>query len=300
MTRREGNRTVTRQETYWHPIITDVQAVPAAVQDKTGEALIDLKAAELTIAAMQGRSGTFKSLPANVERNLQKRYGVSSKGLIFNKSMRYTESVLEQGAKVFVVGDCKVKKGGTASFYRGDDPLLVTDRNEEQLVGHYKTRFYGFTAGAILAPTIITAIAGFVGFEMYKHQAALHLPNANQQQPAPQVPQQGGQPQAAAPEKADPIAAVLTQLQDPDFKKRGEAAKKLADLPVDEARHEDVARALNPLLEGTNDHARDQAMRAIIKGWGTADNEEALKKLLTHKNANVRKEAQQALDKLPK
>jgi hypothetical protein len=166
----QNGRNVTRTERYWHTVVDDVQAVPSAVQDKTGEALVDLTAAELTLEAMQANSGTFNSVPASLERTLQKRYGVSGKGLIFNKSMRYTESVIEPGAKVFVVGDCKIKKSGTASFYKGDNPLLVTDKNEEELVGHYKKRFIGFLIGAIAVPLLLCGLAGVVGFLIYRSQ----------------------------------------------------------------------------------------------------------------------------------
>jgi hypothetical protein len=185
VTERQGNRTVRRTEHYWHPIITDVQAVPTAVKDKTGEALVDLKEAELTLAAMQARSGSFKSVPADLERSLQKRYGVSSKGLIFNKSMRYTEAVIEPGARVFVVGDCKVRKNGSACFCKGDHPLLITDKNEDELVGHYKTRFYGYTGASVAVPTIFVGIAGFVGFTMAKHEAPHPQPAAQKQPQAP-------------------------------------------------------------------------------------------------------------------
>jgi hypothetical protein len=160
----QNGRNVTRTERYWHTVVDDIQTVPSAVQDKTGEAMVELREAELTLEAMQATSGTFNSLPANLERMLQKRYGVSGKGLIFNKNMRYTETVLEPGAKVFVVGDCKIKKSGNASFYKGDNPLLVTDKNEEELVGHFKKRLYGFGISAIAMPLLLCVLAAVIFF----------------------------------------------------------------------------------------------------------------------------------------
>jgi hypothetical protein len=166
----QNGRNVTRTERYWHTVVDDIQAVPSAVQDKTGEAMVELREAELTLEAMQATSGTFNSLPANLERMLQKRYGVSGKGLIFNKNMRYTETTLEPGAKVFVVGDCKIKKSGTACFYKGDDPLLITDKNEEELVGHFKKRFYGFGISAIAMPLLMCILAAVIGFFIWKQE----------------------------------------------------------------------------------------------------------------------------------
>jgi hypothetical protein len=180
VTSSQGGRHVRRTENYWHTIVDDVQAVPTAVQDKTGEALVDLKEAELTLRAMRATSGLFNSLSADMERMLQKRYGVSGKGLIFNKNMRYTESVVEEGTRVFVVGDCKVRAGGSASFVRGAHPLLVTDRDEEELVGHYRRRFVGFLIGAIVLPLVLCGVAGFVGYMIAKTQRGAHPPKKAQ------------------------------------------------------------------------------------------------------------------------
>ncbi len=180
----QNGRNVTRTERYWHTVVDDIQAVDSAVQDKTGEALIDLTVAELTLQAMPATSGTFNSLPANMERMLQKRYGVSGKGLIFNKNMRYTESVIEPGCKVFVVGDCKCGKSGTTKFYKGEHPLLVTDKNEEELVGHYKKRLYGFGIGALAMPALMFVLAAVVGYFIWKQEhpkkAELSPPAARQ------------------------------------------------------------------------------------------------------------------------
>jgi len=187
----QNGRNVTRTERYWHTVVDDVQAVPTAVQDRSGEALVDLKEAELTLRAMQDTSGTFKGLPADLERMLQKRYGVSGKGLIFNKSMRYTESVVEEGARVFVVGDCKVRKNGSAGFFRGDHPLLVTDRDEDELVGHYRRRFVGFLIGALVLPLLLFAVAGFVGYMIAQAERGARPPKKAWLAPAQPAHNQG-------------------------------------------------------------------------------------------------------------
>src|SRR5262249_40302331 len=88
-----------------------------------------------------------------------------------NKSMRYTETVVEQDAKVFVVGDCKVRKSGTPKFYKGDNPLLVTDKNEEELIGHYKRRSTWFLVGAIAVPLGLFGIPGCARAMIWRAQA---------------------------------------------------------------------------------------------------------------------------------
>ena len=157
-----------RPETDWHSVITDEQAVPAAVRDETGDALVDLKNAEVELSRGQRlESGTLNNAPAGLEHRLNKLYGFSSKGFIFNKSLRYIERVIEEGVRVFVVGEVKVHPSGTAVFSNGDHPLLVTDKNEEELVSLYKTSVIGFLIGAILVPIVFLGIAGVVGYLIY-------------------------------------------------------------------------------------------------------------------------------------
>ena len=139
------------------------------MQDKTGEALVDLKAAELTLKAMQATSGTFKNVPASLERTLQKRYGVSGKGFIFNKNMRYTESVIEQGAKVFVVGDCKVKKSGTTELLQGRATRCWSPtRTRRSWSATTRSAFIGFLIGAIAVPLFLFVLGGVIGFFIWK------------------------------------------------------------------------------------------------------------------------------------
>ena len=157
-------------ETDWQTVLTDEQAVPAAVRDETGDALVDLKGAEVVLSqGQQLKSGTFNNTPAELEGRLSTRYGFSGKGFIFNKSLRYTEQVIEEGVKVLVVGEVKVHQSGTAVFIKGDHPLLVTDKSEDELVSHYKKEGIAFLIAALLFPLVLLGIAGVAGYLIYKH-----------------------------------------------------------------------------------------------------------------------------------
>ena len=159
-----------RPETDWHSVITDEQAVPAAVRDETGDALVDLKNAEVELSRGQRlESGTLNNAPAGLEHRLNKLYGFSSKGFIFNKSLRYIERVIEEGVRVFVVGEVKVHPSGTAVFIKGDHPLLVTDKSEDELVRHYKKEGIVFLIAALVVPLVLLGIAGVVGYLIYTH-----------------------------------------------------------------------------------------------------------------------------------
>ena len=124
---------------YWKTVINDVQSIPCGVDDGTGVAGLDLGGAELVLKpGAQMRSGFFKDAPAELERLLNERYGRSSQGLIFNKGMRYTETLLEEGEEVLVVGRVKTTTGGNWQFGKGEVPFIVSNLREEALLSSYK------------------------------------------------------------------------------------------------------------------------------------------------------------------
>lgn len=154
-----GRGTTTRTETYWVTVITDKQAINCALEDKTGAAWLDILDAE-TVLESSGHlhSGLFTSAPKHLERTLQRNYGYSPKGWFFNKSLRYTEVVLSDGDKVFVIGEVEFTRAGKPKFVRGDEPFIVSDRSETRLVGHYKSRAMWCTIGAVAAAILTLGI----------------------------------------------------------------------------------------------------------------------------------------------
>jgi len=154
-----GRGTTTRTETYWVTVITDKQAINCAVEDKTGAAWLDILDAE-TVLESSGHlhSGLFTNAPKHLERTLQRNYGYSPKGWFFNKSLRYTEVVLSDGDKVFVIGEVEFTRAGKPKFVQGPDPFIVSDRSETRLVGHYKTRALWCTVGAVAVAVLTLGI----------------------------------------------------------------------------------------------------------------------------------------------
>lgn len=55
-------------------------------------------------SAQTQRSGTFRNPPERLRRLLAQRYGRSTKGLLFNKTLHYDEWTLGDGAEVIVLG----------------------------------------------------------------------------------------------------------------------------------------------------------------------------------------------------
>jgi hypothetical protein len=298
-----------RTETYWHPVITDIQAVHSAVKDKTGEAVVDLKVAEITLTqSCQAKTGLFSSAPKGLERRLQQLYGFSTKGFIFNKSLRYSEMVIEEGVKVFVVGDVKARKDGSSSFRKGENPLLVTDKNEQELVSHFKWRFTAALIGAIAVPLMFLACAGFVGVVIGGGMMGAHAVDKQiqEQQQAVQKAQEdfkkqnpGQNPDQFKPgPQQDDITKLLNDIRTPppnDKYAPSRAVDQLNSKPVDPARKEEVAQALNGLLASNDQILRDSGLRGMAK-WGTRSNLPNLQRLQQTGDINTKSKAKEAID----
>ncbi len=302
-----------RTETYWHPVITDIQAVQSAVKDKTGEAVVDLKVAEITLTqSCQAKTGLFSSAPKGLERRLQQLYGFSTKGLIFNKNLQYSEMVIEEGVKVFVVGDVKARKDGSSSFRKGENPLLVTDKNEQELVSHFKWRYTAALIGAIVVPLLFLGCAGFVGVVVggsiggsklaaqamdQKMQDAEKQMQKAQEDAMKQGP--GPNPFQPGPQQKDEITRLIDDIKNPGNDKYApsRAVDQLNNRAVDPTRKEEVAQALNLLLLNNDQILRDAGFRGLAK-WGTKGNVSTLQQLQTTGDAATKKKAKDAIDAL--
>ncbi len=194
----------TRTETYWEKVIGDKQAADVGVKDKTGLAEVDLLDAETVLSASgHSTSGTFNDCPRDLQRTLSRKYGFSTKGLIFNKGLKYKETVIEEGDKLFVIGDVETTKNGMI-FVKGDDPFIVSDRNEAKTLSHFKTAITWNIVGAVAA-CVFTVIFSAIPiiFMMVGNQApnAKGMPNnannANNAFAGVQNPPVENDPQAA-------------------------------------------------------------------------------------------------------
>lgn len=89
---------------HWRTIIREARGVPFLVDDGSGLALVDPQRAELVLDRdASTRSGTFDDPDAAQQRFLA-RHGESGQGLLFNRSLRYHEAVIEVGERVAVLG----------------------------------------------------------------------------------------------------------------------------------------------------------------------------------------------------
>jgi len=149
--------------TYWKTVVDDAQSVPCGVDDGTGIVAVSLAEAELVLARdRQARSGFWNSAPPELEEMLRQRYGRSSRGWIFNKTMRYSETLIEEGDDLLVLGTAEATPGGNWQLVRGEAPLIVTDRGEASLLSSYRTAAFLWWLLAVLVLAVVSLIAGVV------------------------------------------------------------------------------------------------------------------------------------------
>jgi hypothetical protein len=91
----------------------------------------------------------LKDASGELEQTLA-AYGRTSKGFIFNKNMRYTETMLEVGDEIYVLGTAQ-RQGDGLVIDKSDDLFIVSDQSEEQLTkSFHNKKLGGFITAGIL------------------------------------------------------------------------------------------------------------------------------------------------------
>ncbi len=93
------------RSSHWVTLINEHRMVDFVVEDETGRAAVETAGARIAVVKdAKARSGLFNSASPELQALLEAR-GHSSKGLLgFNKAMRYSEGVIEEGELVAVYG----------------------------------------------------------------------------------------------------------------------------------------------------------------------------------------------------
>ena len=96
------------KSSHWVTLIKETQGQDFLLRDDSGKALVRFPPPGFLWMVnhkdVDMRSGTFNDASPELEAYLS-RHGKSSKGLVFNKAMRYHEGVLEPGEEVLAAGD---------------------------------------------------------------------------------------------------------------------------------------------------------------------------------------------------
>ena len=145
-----------RTNTYWATVIDDKEFAKCGVDDDTGTIVVDLEKADLVLDRdAHARSGLFSAAPPELEDTLNGRYGTSSKGFIFNRRMRFAETVLEVGDEIYVLGDVTVTGGGEWRITKRENPLIVSDKGERGATKRFKWQAILSWLGAIVVAVVI-------------------------------------------------------------------------------------------------------------------------------------------------
>jgi hypothetical protein len=275
------------QGTYFDTVVDDAQAIDVVLEDATGEADVELERADVTLQSERTEhSGVFNSPPERLRRVLQERYGRSTRGLLFNKSMRSTETVLEDGAEVVVVGEVVKGRDGRPRLVGGAVPLMVSDRGSQRVGGPYLRRAVACYVGAgfvLVFFGLLAFLAGSLAGDFARHEdpppppaaapaAVADQPQPPDQPPAVAVAQPGQQP-------GGELDLLLAELRSPDPFQREQAARKAGEMRVVEERQPEVRAALEALLEDVNILVIRAALPAVEK-WGGKDSVPTLARLL--------------------
>ena len=148
---------------YWVTVINDEQSVPCLVEDETGAAEVALLEANLVLDTdTRMRSGFFNDASPELEQTLNQRYGRSSRGFIFNRTMRYTETVLEERDPLYVLGTAEIQSGRRPRLNKSEGILIVSDKGEHTL----QSRYTSFAIACWVGAVFVLGIAGFILWNM--------------------------------------------------------------------------------------------------------------------------------------
>jgi hypothetical protein len=145
---------------YWKTLINDAQAVPCALEDDTGSAEVRLKSAELLLRpGATERSGFLNKARPELEATLKKRYGYSSVGLIFNHSLYYSETRIDDGDTLVALGTARQVPGGHWELVRGLGPFIASNKGLAGVVASYRdAAMLWWLLAAVLPVVAVVAI----------------------------------------------------------------------------------------------------------------------------------------------
>ncbi len=151
------------KSSHYVSIINDKKFQKFGVDDGTGIAIIDLQGADIQIKTdKKDTSGFFNKADENEVRALNK-YSQTSKGFLFEKTLRYNEKFLEVGDEVYVLGEVSGREQSKPIFKKGKLPLFLSDKSENELLNHYKIRM--IVSICVIAVAVIAGY--FMGSELF-------------------------------------------------------------------------------------------------------------------------------------
>lgn len=146
---------------HWHTYIKDERTLPFVVKDETGQAVVDSSKIKFVVNQDKySRSGFMDDADSDLQQLLETRYNKKTKGLMFNKTLKYTETALELDEEVYVFGDA-ARLGDGWVLRHGAMPLIVSDKGGAAVEKSYTVKV--ILCGVL---TLIFAATGCAGLFM--------------------------------------------------------------------------------------------------------------------------------------
>ena len=150
------------ESNYWETYVSDEKTNPFFIEDSTGRVIVDTSNVEFVLKADKfSKSGGFlfgNEPDPYLEQLLHSKYGRKTRGFIFNKKLRYTETTLELGENVYIFGDA-TRLGDNWIMKDGVMPLIISDKGGAVIENKHTRQV---TKNLIL--TFLFAIAGLASF----------------------------------------------------------------------------------------------------------------------------------------
>ena len=142
------------KSSHWAKILEDKKFQKFGVDDGTGIAAVDMQSAKIDLNMdRKDKSGIFNNATSHQQRVL-KKYSKQSKGWLFEKTLRYEETFLEEGDEVFVIGEVVGSEQEYPIFNKTEKPFFVSDKREEALISLFQNRIYIAIAVMILCGVV--------------------------------------------------------------------------------------------------------------------------------------------------
>lgn len=118
-----------RTQSVWITRLHRTGRVPFVLDDGTGGVEVELEGADVGLATdAAGRSGFLNDPSADVAQALN-RFGFATAGLVFNKTLRWSETYLQPGDPLYALGTFDGRR-----VHRGADGVLIaSDRGQHKV-----------------------------------------------------------------------------------------------------------------------------------------------------------------------
>lgn len=152
----------------WVDCIDDRSKDPFTIKDDTGSVeIIPGEGRSRINADFATTTGFSNEVTEDLRSLLNTRYGKDTKGLIFQKELRYNESILENGDEVYVFGEARQGQGKYA-IGAGQMPLIISENGESGVeeeyastARRYKLLYCGMLGAAGFFAVVIFCISLF-------------------------------------------------------------------------------------------------------------------------------------------